>query len=90
MVYCSGKIVQIIEGKDKSIQMRVDITKDRYGYYDDTIYVFYTYDIGGRRFLQNDIINIYGKVYGRVTYETVLGAKVTLPAIDAKTIERGW
>jgi len=68
--------------------MRVNITKDRYGYYDDTILVFYTYGTGERRFLENDIIDIYGKVHGRVSYQTVLGVKVTLPAINAKTIDR--
>lgn len=83
----TGKVVQVIEDGDLYEVYRVDVTKDKWGYYDDTIYVFYA-DINDftSRILEDDIITIYGELDGLYTYETVLGANVTIPKINAKYI----
>jgi len=88
VVSCRGQIIQILEGRGRSIEMRVDITNMGYGLWGDTIYVSYTYEPNQTRFLEGDIINIFGTVRGRKSYQSVLGAKITLPAIDAKYVQR--
>jgi hypothetical protein len=81
----TGEVVQVLEdGND--VQMRVNITKERY-FYTDTIYVQYTKQGGESRFLEDDIITIYGMNAGTVSYESVLGATITLPLVYAEYIE---
>jgi hypothetical protein len=58
--------------------LRVDVTRDAYGYYDDTVYVIY---LGAKRVIEDDIIEFVGMGEGLATYETVLGASVTIPEI---------
>jgi hypothetical protein len=36
-----------------------------------------------KRVLVNDIVKMVAKVDGRITYETVLGSKVSVPALTA-------
>ena len=82
----TGKVIQVQEGTLETVLL-VDVTKDKYGYYDDTMYVTYfpssDYE---SRILEDDIITIYGELAGIKTYETVLGASVSIPQIDAKYI----
>ena len=84
-VKVAGEVVQVIENGNE-IQMRVNITKDEYGFYEDTVYVYYT-KTSSSRILEDDIVAIYGTMLGTVTYTTVLGAEVTIPAIQAKKVE---
>lgn len=76
-LYYKGKVIQIIEGYGQQVDLRVNVTKSEYGSWDDTVYVHYT----GPRLLENDIIDFYGTVDGRYTYETVLHTQVTIPEI---------
>ena len=39
------------------------------------------------KILENDIITIYGTAKGDYSYTSIMGAKVTLPKIDADFIE---
>ena len=80
----TGKVVQII---DKN-SYRVNVTKDRWGYYDDTVYVKFV-DLDGNtpRILEDDIITFYGTVGDLYTYTTVLGASVTIPSVNANYID---
>ena len=82
-----GEVVQVVEDGN-SVTLRVDITKNTYGYYEDTIYVKYirrskTED----RILEDDIITIYGLLSGTETYTSTFGASITLPKIIAEYIE---
>ena len=54
----------------------------------DTV-LFVTYDAGQvtGRILEDDILTIYGTVVGDYSYETVMGATVTLPWIHADIID---
>lgn len=73
-----GEVVQVIEGDVYDI-LRVNVTKGRY-YWEDTIYViYYPVNDDGSRILEDDIITMYGTLEGTKTYETVMGASVTLP-----------
>lgn len=81
----TGEIIQVLEdGND--LQLRVNITKERYGY-SDTIFVFYTRKEGESRLLENDIITIYGMNMGTISYESVLGATITIPSVYAEYID---
>lgn len=87
-VKLDGEVVQVIEDGDDYI-LRVNMTQGKY-YWTDTIYVEYTKkDSSESRILEDDIISIYGYAMGTITYETVLGAQKTIPAVLAKYI-RFW
>lgn len=80
-----GEVIQVSEGSGSTI-MRVNVTKGKYGW-DDTMYVTYTPKSGEPRILEDDIIAIYGEMQPIKTYTTVMGADVSIPAIDAKYID---
>lgn len=81
-----GQVVQVIESGDNLI-LRVNITPGRY-YWDDTVYVECDKPSSDEpRILEDDIITIYGLGAGTITYKTVLGASVTVPAILGIYIE---
>lgn len=85
--YCkyTGEVVQVLEdGSD--VQMRVNITPTSYGY-TDTIFVFYTRKDGESRLLEDDIITIYGTNQGTISYESIFGATITIPQVDAEYID---
>ena len=78
-----GEVVQVIED-GKKVELRVYMDSE----FDDTIYVFYTLKNGEGRILEGDVLDIYGTFEGLISYETVLGAKVTVPSVNAKYIEQ--
>ena len=80
----TGKVIQVMEGMFNSVTLRIDMTKDEYGYYDDTIYATYTYSEGENKILEDDIVTVYGICQGTTSYESIFGATVTLPQIDIK------
>lgn len=80
----TGEIVQIIEEPGITF-MRVNITKDEYGYWDDTVAVFY---LGSIDVYEDDIIQFWGIGGGSYTYESTAGWNITIPRIDAKYVEK--
>jgi hypothetical protein len=83
MIYYRGKIVQVIERSGLKVYLRINITEGEYGSWDDTIFVNYE----GPRVLEDDIVNIWGKVEGRYSYKAVLGYEITIPEISALILE---
>ena len=83
----TGKVIQVSEGLNSTV-MRVNVTQGKYSW-DDTLYVTYTPKDGESRILEDDIITIYGEMQPLKTYTTVMGASVSIPAIDDKYIEIG-
>ena len=81
-----GKIIQVSEGYFDSVTLRVEVTEDEYGFWDDAVYVTYTYKDGESKLLDDDIINMYGVIKGTKTYTTIFGASVTIPYLDAEYI----
>lgn len=49
------------------------------GYFNDDIWVNYK----GKRLLEGDIIDVWGKVKGLKTYTAVLGNRITIPELDS-------
>jgi len=85
-VYYTGEVIQVIgDGKALS-SMRVDITKGSYGIWNDTVLVS-NLDLDAEKILEDDIIKFWGMVKGEESYETVMGATVSLPSIWANIIE---
>ena len=80
----NGEVIQVIRNGD-DLQMRVNVTQDKYGY-DDTVFVFYTIT-NGVNVLEGDIITMYGELRGLQEYESVLGAQISIPRIYVKYID---
>ena len=79
-----AQIVQVIQGSSH-YEYRLDITMEFSSYdrsligYSDTIYAHYKTNT---RFLEGDIVKLYGTVEGLQTYKSIMGAKITLPKIQ--------
>lgn len=84
-VLFTGEVLQVLE-EGKDIQLRVNVTRTDYGY-DDTIYVIYTKKDNETRILEDDIITIWGTANGLLSYKAVMGNEVTIPQVNAKSIE---
>ena len=81
-----GKVLQKSEGWG-SVVLRVGT--GGYGYYDKVFWVEYSTSSVKTSVIEDDYITVYGKCTGTHTYETVMGASVTIPAIDAEKIVIG-
>ena len=83
----TGEVIQVVESAwGNSFDLRINVTKDEYGYYEDTIYAAITLPENSDRILEDDIVTIYGECAGKYSYTSVMGAQVNLPRIDAKYI----
>lgn len=82
----TGEIIQISSYGYYQI-LRVNVTKDEYGYYDDTIYVSYYPMENATRLMEDDIVTVYGILDGLETYTSVTGKQVTIPKILSTYIE---
>ena len=78
-----GKVLQKSEGWG-SVVLRVGT--GGYGYYDDVFWVEYSASSIAASVIEDDYITVYGECTGTHTYETVMGASVTIPSIDAEQI----
>ena len=78
-----GQVVQILESAGETV-IRLNVDKDEYGLWDDTIYVSYDDTTPA---LEKSIINIYGEVTGPYSYTSQAGWDITLPMVKAKYIE---
>ena len=81
----TGEVVQVMRDGD-NLQMRVDVTKNEYDFYEDTVYVYYTIS-NNVNVLEGDIITMYGELRGTQTYESVLGAEISIPRIYVQYID---
>ena len=81
----TGQIVQIQESDGQGV-IRLDVTKNDYGWSGtDIIYVTYT---GTNNFVQNDVVTVYGVLQGSQTYTSQANYQITLPSINACSIEK--
>lgn len=84
-VVYKGEVIQVLE-EWNTTTMRVNVTYKEF-YWDDTILVTKKGENKNPRVLEEDIIRVYGIVKGRTSYISILGAKITIPEIEAKYIE---
>lgn len=83
----TGEVIQVQEVGSNSIILRVNVTKNKYNYYEDTIYCTYKYSDNESKILQDDIITLYGECKGDTSYTSILGQKITIPKVEIKYIE---
>lgn len=89
MAKFTGKVIQVMQstyGSTISYTLRVGI-KNGYSYYTDVIYVTYTASEADARILEDDIITMYGELNGEKTYESTMGASITIPYFKAQYID---
>jgi len=82
-VNLAGQVVQVIEdGEGAGLRLLVD------GDASQAVYVVYP-DYSAKRVLVDDMVTMVARVDGRVTYKTVLGSEVTVPALTALWLKVG-
>jgi peptidoglycan hydrolase-like protein with peptidoglycan-binding domain len=77
----SGKILQVME--DEGVAVFRIATK---GGYDNVVYALYNTPENYKRFLEDDSVTVYGVSTGVYSYETVMGATVTIPSCTVDRI----
>lgn len=83
----TGKVMQVSEGWFNSVTILLQVTKNEYGWYEDTVYCNYTYKDGEDKILEDDIITIYGTCEGDTSYISVLGSSITIPEVNIKYLK---
>lgn len=83
----TGKVIQVQEDEhwlddNTTVDLRINVTKDEYGLWDDTIFATVELPKDADRILEDDIITIWGECDGKYSYTSVLGSDVTLPKIN--------
>ena len=85
----SGNVVQVCSEGGSTLEYatyRVSTS----GRYDNIMYIYldkYDYQNLGKRILEDDRITFYGIFDGLITYETVLGASITIPSMKVEYID---
>ena len=82
----SGKIVQVCSEATSALYYSTYRVATS-GSYDNVVYIFVDNYGSNERILEDDWITFYGKFDGLFTYETVLGANVTIPKIIVEYID---
>lgn len=77
----SGKVIQVIEGGDTT-QIRLAVNNN----YNKVILCNIPKGTTSSRILENDKITVYGVSLGIITYESTLGASITIPAMSVDKI----
>lgn len=72
----SGEVAQVIEG-DGTTELRIAVDGD----YDSIIYGIYDNRILDSRLLEDDKIQFYGESCGIVSYQSTLGATMSIPSM---------
>lgn len=85
-VKITGEVIQVMEGMYTN-SLRLNMTKNEYDWYEDTIYVTYVPEDGADKILEDDIITIWGTTAGEYSYTSVMGATITLPYVSAEYLE---
>lgn len=81
-IQLTGKVLQVIEGDDEN-NLRVAVNGD----YNDVVLVEYFRGIMlGTRVLEDDKVTLYGISMGTTTYESTMGADITIPDMNALNI----
>lgn len=83
MVKFKGQVVQAQESSYSKSVFRIDVTKDEYDFWTDTVYVTFKMEENGPKILEDDIVEFYGVCQGTTSYTSIFGEQITIPAVDA-------
>jgi tetratricopeptide (TPR) repeat protein len=78
VVYFRGKVLQLISRGNNQYDLRIGTQEPYYG--DNIIYVHY---LGNPLVIENEIVDVWGKVDGVTDYYSVSGATISIPEITA-------
>ena len=79
----TGQVIQVVEPSyGDTVTLRVNVTQDEYGWWDDTIMATVEIPKGDDRILEDDIITFFGECDGMYTYESIFGESISIPKID--------
>ena len=78
-IQISGKVIQVSEGWFNTVTLRVDQGGSQIWYV-----TYIRADKNEPRILEGDYLNFFGECEGVESYISVLGGKITIPALDAK------
>lgn len=73
----SGEVAQVIEGEETT-ELRIAVDGD----YDNIIYGIYDNRILDSRLLEDDKIQFYGESCGIISYQSTLGATISIPSMS--------
>lgn len=79
----TGEVIQVQEQSGYFV-LRVNVTKNEYDWYEDTILVTLLKNDFEGRILEDDIITFYGQLEELASYESIFGQEITLPQLSAK------
>ncbi len=82
--HTKGEIIQS-QQDGTFFAFRINVTENRYGNWEDTVYAVWEQQ-GNTRFLEDDIIEFVALLGGLHTYESILGASITLPFMRIERI----
>lgn len=85
----SGNVVQVCSEGESDSQYAVYRVATS-GRYDNVVYIYldkWDYLNLGKRILEDDRITFYGVFSGLITYETVLGANITIPSMKVEYVD---
>ena len=81
-----GRVLQVMEEGQSDGTTLVALRVASKGRYDDVVYVVYYRKAGEGRILEDDKVTVHGTSTGLYSYETVMGAEVTIPMIFADSV----
>lgn len=80
-IVVSGRVLQVVEG---STETNLRVATD--GEYDDVVFIGFDPSIIDYHILEDDNVTIYGTCVGQFSYESTLGATISLPGIYGEQI----
>jgi len=83
IIFFRGEIIQVADIWNQTVWRVATHESEYFGYAGDVIWVNYE----GPRFLEGDIVDIYGRVKGLRTYTAIFGQQVTVPEVDSLHVE---
>ena len=81
----TGEIMQVQESGSEAIYL-MNVTEDEYGFWEDLVWINAPLD-QNNRYLEDDIVQIWGEYQGIRTYSTVLSSENSVPEINAEYLE---
>lgn len=83
-VKLNGRIMQVVYDSDTGTsKYLVSVTKGDYGLWSDNVFVKLIPDYKTGKFLEEDIVTLYGEADGEYSYRSVLGQSITVPCVEA-------
>ncbi len=81
-VFLKGKVEQVLGTREDGFQVRLSVLNNT----SNIVYVFINED-PGYNILDGDKLNVYAKLFNTITYKSIWGQSITIPAAYADIVE---